>query len=234
MIFAYKMTDDNGGAPCVQDGFLTLAICRPDIRKEAKKGDVIIGIGGKNIGLGRLIYAAKITHIIGPNYYVDPQFRDRKDCIYTKTRSGKPHHRGKKWNHFDENESSFLPRDVGHDWSNARVLKSKSKHFRYLGVAGPGDVLIKYKNLRSLIELSRSARPKGSPPACLKIDKKRREWQDIQKIVRHLWKHYSATQHGAPTHPGTDSDPRCWRFQNKMIAAYRKRHPFKKRKFGFP
>jgi Nucleotide modification associated domain 2 len=46
MIYAYKMTDDNGGAPCVQDGFLTLAICKPEIRKIAKEDDIIIGIVG--------------------------------------------------------------------------------------------------------------------------------------------------------------------------------------------
>jgi Nucleotide modification associated domain 2 len=49
MIYAYKMTDDNGGAPCVRDGFLTFAICKPEIRKIAKEDDVLIGIGGRNL-----------------------------------------------------------------------------------------------------------------------------------------------------------------------------------------
>jgi hypothetical protein len=30
-IYFYKLTADNGGAPCVEDGLLSLAICKPAI-----------------------------------------------------------------------------------------------------------------------------------------------------------------------------------------------------------
>ena len=62
MIYAHK-THDDGEALCVKDGFLTLAICKPEVRKIAKLYDFLIGIGGRNLGLGRLIYVAKITEI---------------------------------------------------------------------------------------------------------------------------------------------------------------------------
>jgi hypothetical protein len=32
----YKLTADNGGAPCVRYGLLSLAICKPMIRKTAR------------------------------------------------------------------------------------------------------------------------------------------------------------------------------------------------------
>ncbi|HPY31129.1 MAG TPA: hypothetical protein PLT00_12660 [Verrucomicrobiota bacterium] len=45
-IFVYKMTADNGGAPCLMNDLLSLAICKPKIRHKAKVGDWIIGLGG--------------------------------------------------------------------------------------------------------------------------------------------------------------------------------------------
>ena len=46
-IYIYKMVADNGGAPCVAAGLLSLAICKPMIRKSAAKGSLIFGFGGK-------------------------------------------------------------------------------------------------------------------------------------------------------------------------------------------
>jgi len=244
MIYAYKMTDDNGAAPCPQGGFLTLAICKPEIRKNAKLGDTLIGVGGKNLGLGRLIYAAKITEIIGPGsaYYTNPAHLTREDCIYQEAPDGTAKHRGRRWNHYCNNAKSFRPRDVARDWKNAYVLKSTD--FRYLGANGPGDLLIdyhylggggpgfpiNYADLRSLIELSRL----DFPERCLKIDSKRIEWPEIDKIIKHLWQRYSPTNHGKPTHPGTNPQPSKWRQHNKKVDAYRGRNRFNRLKFGFP
>lgn len=80
-IFAYKMTTDNGGAPCVQGGLLSLAICKPMIRRKAMEGDWIIGLGGRNLGEG-IIYAARVTGSAGTEYYQDRLFARRPDCIY--------------------------------------------------------------------------------------------------------------------------------------------------------
>jgi Nucleotide modification associated domain 2 len=48
--YVYKMTTDNGGAPCIVDGVLTLAICKPGIRSTAEKGDWLFGFGGQDLG----------------------------------------------------------------------------------------------------------------------------------------------------------------------------------------
>src|SRR5579885_3415313 len=42
-IYIYKLTSDDGGAPCVHDGVLSLAICKPRIRSVAKEGTIILG-----------------------------------------------------------------------------------------------------------------------------------------------------------------------------------------------
>jgi hypothetical protein len=59
-IYIYKMVADNGGAPCVAAGLLSLAICKPMIRKSAEKGSLIFGFGGKVYG-ERLLYIACVT-----------------------------------------------------------------------------------------------------------------------------------------------------------------------------
>lgn len=48
-LFAYAITRDFGFAPNPFHGFCTLATCKPDIRKSAKVGDWIMGIGGSSL-----------------------------------------------------------------------------------------------------------------------------------------------------------------------------------------
>ncbi|HWZ44143.1 MAG TPA: hypothetical protein VNW97_11735 [Candidatus Saccharimonadales bacterium] len=91
-IYIYKMTTDDGGAPCVRDGFLTLAICKPAIRRKAQPGDIIMAFAAKDIDGWRpkgsyrdnsLIYIAEVTTVI-PNgeYYSSQKYKNRADCIY--------------------------------------------------------------------------------------------------------------------------------------------------------
>jgi hypothetical protein len=47
--YVYKLTVDDGGAPCTDGGLLTLAICKPGIRTHAGVGDFICG--SRQIGL---------------------------------------------------------------------------------------------------------------------------------------------------------------------------------------
>lgn len=48
-LYAYAITRDFGFAPNPFHGFCTLATCKPDIRKAAKVGDWIMGIGGYSL-----------------------------------------------------------------------------------------------------------------------------------------------------------------------------------------
>lgn len=88
-IYVYKMTSDNGGAPCVHRGLLSLAICKPTIRKAAPIGSLIFGFGGKDLG-GRLIYSARVTgKLVDGCYYRAKCFHARPDCIY-RDQNGQP------------------------------------------------------------------------------------------------------------------------------------------------
>jgi Nucleotide modification associated domain 2 len=39
-VYIYKLTVDDGGAPCVQDEVLSLAICKPFIRSTAQQDNM--------------------------------------------------------------------------------------------------------------------------------------------------------------------------------------------------
>ena len=43
-VFAYRMVQDDGAAPCHKNNLTTLAICKAEIRNAAQPGDIIIGV----------------------------------------------------------------------------------------------------------------------------------------------------------------------------------------------
>lgn len=43
-VFIHVITHDTGHAPCVQEGILSMNICKQRIRRIAKEGDLVIGI----------------------------------------------------------------------------------------------------------------------------------------------------------------------------------------------
>ncbi len=87
-IYFYKLTCDNNGAPCVHEGLLSLAICKPMIRGPAQPEDLIFGFAAKSLRRdNRLLYVARITDkVLDGGYYVQKQFAVRDDCIYRATR----------------------------------------------------------------------------------------------------------------------------------------------------
>jgi hypothetical protein len=83
-IYFYKLTADTGGAPCVEGGLLSLAICKPMIRKGAKCGDLIIGFAADKLHRDNaLIYVARVTDkLCDGRYYKAARYARRGDCIY--------------------------------------------------------------------------------------------------------------------------------------------------------
>ena len=75
-VHIYVVQHDKGFAPNPFWGVCTLACCKPQIRKYAKKGDVIIGFGSKEVGLkGKVIYWMRVEKsILFDEYWSDPQY----------------------------------------------------------------------------------------------------------------------------------------------------------------
>ena len=72
--FSYVVKRDYGFAPNPFYGFLTLATCKPLIRKNAEIGDFIIGNSPSNLG-SKLVYMAKVSEIITfDEYWTNSRF----------------------------------------------------------------------------------------------------------------------------------------------------------------
>jgi hypothetical protein len=150
-IYFYKLTADNGGAPCVQDSLLSLAICKPMIRMKAQPGDLIFGFAANSLYPdNRLIYIARISgRVCNGMYYREFKFANRGDCIY-RWQNGRFERRKDAKYHAEERN---LTRDIGTspDYDRATVLLSND--FRYFGGGGSSEYKSGYPLIRFAVEL---------------------------------------------------------------------------------
>lgn len=82
-LFSYKMVNDSGFAPNPFHELLTLANCKPCIRKSKKVGDWIAGytsqrLNGDIVDDERLIYLMKVTSKIDyEEYWCNPKYKSK-------------------------------------------------------------------------------------------------------------------------------------------------------------
>lgn len=142
-LFTYAVTRDVGFAPNPFHGTCTLATCKPNIRRSAKAGDWIMGIGGSGLTpiKRHCIYLMRVSEkLTFQEYWNDPRFNLKKplrngsmvqvlgDNIYHKDTEG-------NWLQEDSHHSNSdgtpnitnLKRDTGSD----KVLISD--YFLYFG-----------------------------------------------------------------------------------------------------
>lgn len=146
-VYIYVISHDLGFAPNPFHGICTLACCKPIIRRTAKIGDWIIGMGGAALkATGRCIYAMKVTNDMTFNEYRNSEdFRQKRpvrngsrrsmvgdNIYYSNPETG-------RW--FQDNSVHSLPDgnqnqdNTDHDTSTDRILISE--HFIYFGDAAP-------------------------------------------------------------------------------------------------
>lgn len=143
--YYYKLTTDNGGAPCVYQDVLTLAICKPQIRATAKEGDWLFGFGGKSALGERLIYIAKVTKKLWDGaYYRDKEYQSRPDCIY-KWRDGKLCWRAGSQFHIGGEDSDIGPPP------HRKAVVLISTDFRYLGSEGTAEYKERFTAIREAV-----------------------------------------------------------------------------------
>lgn len=143
-LYAYTITRDFGFAPNPFHGLCTLATCKPDIRKSAKVGDWIMGIGGSSLRevKRRCILLMKVSEKVGfQEYWNDDRFSLKKpvrngsrvqmlgDNIYHKEENG-------NWiqedSHHSNPDSTPNPVNLGRDTGRTdQVLISD--YFLYFG-----------------------------------------------------------------------------------------------------
>ncbi|RLA06042.1 MAG: hypothetical protein DRQ51_10485 [Gammaproteobacteria bacterium] len=207
-IFVYKMTADNGGAPCVHDGLLSLCICKPDIRKAAKGGDWIIGMGGTSVSdlKDRVIYVAKVKdRIDGSEYYKEQKYKNRPDCIYQFNDEIYEY----KKNAIYHDDPDCLEHDLGKKENNYdRAICLISDEFIYFGDNDKPTIdTIKdiYDNL----------------PRNYKQNHDENIFNRLNNFIMELKKEYSYGHHGNPTHK--DTSKKCGESEHGGVSNYSKR-----------
>lgn len=82
-LYSYKITRDFGFAPNPFHGCLTLATCKPGVRKGAKVGDIIVGCGSaENKLAGRAIFVARVAgKCTFQEYWDHPRFLAKRPCF---------------------------------------------------------------------------------------------------------------------------------------------------------
>lgn len=120
-LYTYIVASDTGFAPHPFDNYLSLACCKPVIRRTAKIKDWIIGLGSvNNVGNEKIIYAMEVTEKIHFNdYYKDKRFKNRADNIY---HISKGEWKQKENNFHNEN-------DIKHDTNTEFVLISDNYYY---------------------------------------------------------------------------------------------------------
>ena len=82
-LFSYKITHDSGFAPNPFGHTLTLATCKPEIRRCKRVGDWVAGftsgeLNGDPVGDERLVYLMRVGEkTLIRDYFWDPRFQDK-------------------------------------------------------------------------------------------------------------------------------------------------------------
>ncbi len=78
-VFSYVVVHDTGFAPNPFHALLTLACCKPLIRRTASVGDTIVGLSSRS---ERVVYAVQVAEIVGfEEYWADPRYRSRRPTM---------------------------------------------------------------------------------------------------------------------------------------------------------
>ena len=190
-IFFYKLAADTNGAPCIDNSFLTLAICKPMIRSVAEPGDLIFGFAANSLhDDNRLIYIARVTaKLRDGKYYESKQFRKRGDCIYERRgerfcwRPGSLHHN-------PHQHPGHRVHDLGKPPKYPRANVLLSNDFRYFGGNGNDAYKSRYPRIKQAIEkLGRGFR--------VNLDQKLRS--QLEALQEQTWNETKLKIAGEPT-----------------------------------
>lgn len=139
-IYSYVVARDYGFAPNPFYGYCTLATCKPQIRKHAKIGDIIIGTRSTPRNYD-LVFWMEVNEIIKfDEYWNDERFSNKKPDLYSGNKRAfgdNIYHRGKNgiWiqedSHHTDYDGSSIQKNINTDTSSENVLISTN--FSYWG-----------------------------------------------------------------------------------------------------
>ena len=139
-VYVYRLTSDTGLAPCVENGLLSLAVCKGG----QLRGEKVINtglrywIGSKNVDYSKekiyvlgthenkLLYFARVTKVVTMLEYFDGMAKGRTDNIYSVVKG-----KLKRNNNLVDQEIHTEPDRILRDYAGEYVLLSDD--FVYLG-----------------------------------------------------------------------------------------------------
>lgn len=86
-IYRYVITVDTGMAPAVDQGMISLATCKPVLRKSAAPGDWVMGCHAAPAPAGLIAWAGKVARKLSVGDY-EREFRGRADAVYRELPDG--------------------------------------------------------------------------------------------------------------------------------------------------
>ena len=178
-IYVYKCVVDDGGAPCIDAGLLTLTICKPYIRSTARKGDLIFAYGSNNENPpNRLVYIAEVSkRLTDGQYFKLDEYAKRQDCIYEWINAHEIERRtNAKFHNYEGAQISDLGDGPNYPKANALIAKD----FRYFGKRGTNDWKSGAPTLCETVEgLGQGHRVNFSPSLIAELTAlKRKVWKD--------------------------------------------------------
>lgn len=192
-IYFYKLTVDDGGAPCVEMGLLSLSICKPMLRRTAEHGDIVIGFAANSLHAdNRLIYVARVNEKLkNGDYYRPGNYNGRADCIY-EWRGGRFAQRTGALYH---GSAGDLEHDLGQHPDYPRANTLLSREFCYFGASGSDA----YKKAFPLVARAVAALGRGH-----RVHHDARLLTDLERLARWCCDFKGACIQGKPK-----SGPRC-------------------------
>lgn len=186
--YFYKLTVDDGGAPCVENGLLSLAICKPYIRQTAAIGNYVFGFAAKCLYEdNRLVYVARITDSLRDGeYYRRDEFSGRSDCIY---RWDNGVYRVRQRAKFHGSQAD-LQHDLGTPPEYRRANVLISNHFRYFGGSLPEHYKHQFPQLRQAIDSLRQGH---------RVLHSARLRDNLEMLLRQTFRGYARNMQNAPS-----------------------------------
>ena len=202
-IFVYKMTTDDGGAPCVQDKTISLCLCKPRIRMSAKENDWIIGMGGKSVKKlrDRPIYVMQVEkRVNGKDYYAqNGEYWNREDCAY-KWDDNNGNYTYKEGAKYHPLEDKMMGDDLGREKSGyPRAFCLVSSKFVYFGdsekeIWKNNEYKSKFRDIEAIQKIYEEL------PRDYKKNHIASDHSILLDYIHYILDTYGIGEHGSPTH----------------------------------
>ena len=86
-IYRYILTSDTGMAPSIDNGLVSLATCKPVIRRCAVPGNWVIGFLSSPAPTGMVAWAGRVSQSLSLGEY-EREFQGRSDAVYRQRSDG--------------------------------------------------------------------------------------------------------------------------------------------------